>query len=116
MSKPKGRDEMTFEEKKEFCLRAEMLRERVKSASALSPTDRADAVTGLEAASMYVRSGIVRHGVSKLFCEDTASLFRHMSALKDFSGEERDYFASVAAVLVTIFPPEEKPGKKRKKK
>ena len=107
---------MTFEEKKEFCLRAEMMRERVKASQALDPVDRTDAVTGLEAASMYVRSGIVRHGVSKLFCEDTASLFRHMSALKDFSGEERDFFASVAAVLVAIFPPEEKPGKKRKKK
>lgn len=106
---------MTAEEKKEFCLRAGLMRERVKTSLLLSPADRTDAVAGLDAASLYVRSGVIRHGVSKLFCEDAASLYRHMSSLRSFSGEERDFFASVAAVLVEIFPPEAAAKKKKRK-
>ena len=105
----------TLLSKKEFLLRAAMMKERLKGDADLSPSDRADAVLGLEAAILYRQSGVVRHGVTKLFCEDTASLFRHLSSLKRFEEGERDFFETAAATLAGMFPPEERKKNKTKR-
>ena len=105
----------TNEEKKTFCLQAELLADRLKADSLLSPQDRTDAVTALEAASLFVRGGIVRHGIKKEFCHDSAGLFRYLAAMERFSEEERHFFREVSAELLAIFPDENKKTKGKRK-
>ncbi len=98
--------------KKEYQLRASMEKEKLKGDAEIAPSDRADAILGMEAALLYLQSGVIRHGVTKLFAEDTALLFRHLSSLKRFDPEERDFFEKTAAILQEMFPPEEKKKKR----
>ena len=102
---------MTELQKKEYQLRAVMEREKLKGDAEIAPSDRADAELAIKAATLYLQSGVIRHGVTKLFAEDASSFFRQLSALKRFDAEERDFFERTAAILTEMFPPE---GKKRR--
>lgn len=104
---------MTELQKKEYLLRAAMTREKIKGDAEIAPADRADAELALQASALYLQSGVIRHGITKLFAEDASALFRQMSAMKRFDAEERDFFENTAAILAEMFPPEEK--KRRKK-
>ncbi len=105
---------MTELQKKEYLLRAAMEREKLKGDAEIAPSDRADAELAIKASSLYLQSGVIRHGVTKLFAEDAALLFRHLSSLKRFDPEERDFFEKTAAILQEMFPPEEKKRRSRR--
>jgi len=105
----------TNEEKRNFCLKAELTVKQLKADSFLSPQDRTDAVAAMEAASLFVRGGIIRHGIKKEFCRDSAKLFRYMAAMDHFVPEDQHFFREVGQVLLDIFPEEPKntKGKRR---
>lgn len=107
---------MTPEEKREFVLRAQLMLGKLKQDTELSPMDRTDAVTALEAAALFARGRIIRHGVTKLFTLDAVRLYRHMANLKHYSPEDRAYFLQVSKVLSEMFPDDKKAeGKKRRR-
>lgn len=105
---------MTIEEKREFMLRSQLMLPKLKQDNELSPMDRTDAVTGLEAAALFVRGHIIRHGVTKLFVLDAIRLYRHMSNLKHYSAEEKAFFLSVSKVLSEMFPDDKMSAGKKK--
>jgi len=105
----------TNEEKKTFCLRAELTEKRLKTDSLLSPVDRTDAVTALEAVSLFVRGGIIRHGVKKEFCHESARLFRYLAAMERFSPEDKAFFREVSEELLAIFPEDTKKTKGKRR-
>lgn len=105
---------MTETQKKEYLLRASLEREKLKGDAEIAPSDRADAEIAIKAASLYLQSGVIRHGVTKLFAEDTAAFFRQLSAMKRFDTDERDFFAETAAILAEMFPPEERKKRNRR--
>ena len=105
---------MTELQKKEYLLRTAMEKERLKGDAEIAPSDRADAELAIQAVSLYLQSGLIRHGVTKLFTEDVSAFFRQLSAMKRFDTEERDFFEKTAAVLAEMFPPEE--NKRRSKR
>ena len=104
---------MTTEEKREFILRAGLMIPKLKQDSNLDPMDRTDAITAMEAASLFVRGNIIRHGVTKLFTLDAARLYRHMANLKYYSAEEQEFFRKVSKVLAGMFPDDKGEGRKK---
>jgi len=105
----------TNEEKKTFCLKADLMAKQLKTDTDLSPQDRTDAVMALETASLFVRGGIIRHGVKKEFCRDSAKLFRYLAAAERFTKDNRDFFREVSDELGDIFPDENKRSKGNRK-